>query len=157
MTSRETILDWLREKAEAIPAEERDWYTLDQPWLGRDMETMIMSGSPDPHVGVMVCDFSDAALAGVEDRYEDGDWSARNWAMAEYIAAADPNTVLSLIKEISELREALKPFGLRDIDLETADDIYVCYRSKDGEKVILPSVLPLDFRNARAKLEGRGE
>lgn len=62
--------------------------------------------------------------------------------------------VNDLMREIQELREALKPFGLGNVDLEAADDIYVSYRNKGGEKVIVPSVLPLDFRNARAKLEG---
>lgn len=147
MTDKSDLIERLREKAETIPAEERDWYTLDQPWLGRNMETMILSGSPDPHAGMMVCDFQDASIAGVEDRYEDADWSARNWAMAEYIAAADPNTVLSLIKEISELREALKP--ATEI-VETLD------RHLSDDWVPVQTSVVEALQTALAKIEGSG-
>lgn len=149
------LIERLREKAEAIPAEERDWYTLDQPWLGRDMETMILSGNPDPHVGVMVCDFQDAGLAGVEDRYEDEDWTARNWAMAEYIAAADPNTVLALIKEISELREALKPFATAMGWFERRMGDEMQFLEEDSH-MIGCEITVAHLRRARAKLEGSG-
>ena len=66
------------------------WFTLDQPWLDSDLETQVMSGSPDPHISEPICDFLDASTAGVEDKWEDHDWSMRNWANAAYIAATTP-------------------------------------------------------------------
>jgi hypothetical protein len=49
------------------------------------------------------------SFAGVEDQFTDEEWTGHNWAMAEFIETADPNAILSLLKEIAELREALKP------------------------------------------------
>jgi hypothetical protein len=108
------LIDRLRAKIEAIPPRDRDWYAVTSPWLGKDEETWIISGSPDPHKGLAVCDFQDVSFAGVEDQFTDEEWTGHNWAMAEFIETADPNAVLKLIvaigaknKEITALRAVL--------------------------------------------------
>lgn len=43
------------------------WYLLDAPWAHSDYAgTMILAGSPDPHVGLVVCDTNDL-LSGEAD------------------------------------------------------------------------------------------
>lgn len=43
------------------------WYLLDAPWAHGDYAgTMILAGSPDPHVGLVVCDTNDL-LSGETD------------------------------------------------------------------------------------------
>ena len=107
MTDLTQLIERLRAKIEAIPPRDRDWYAVTSPWLGKNEETWIISGSPDPHKGLAVCDFQDVSFAGVEDQFTDEEWTGHNWAMAEFIETADPNAILSLLKEIAELREAL--------------------------------------------------
>jgi len=80
-----------------------DWYVVEPAYLPRDTEAYVIAGSPDPHVGEMVCDFPDASMAGVEDKYDDDEWTARNWALAEYIAAFCPTTAVALIERIKTL------------------------------------------------------
>lgn len=92
-----------------------DWHTVESPWLLGGAETYIVAGSPDPHVGVYVCDFADTAQAGVEDNYTDDEWHSRNWALAEFIAQADPDTVLALIDEIERLRANQRTPGLLEV------------------------------------------
>jgi hypothetical protein len=144
------LIDRLRAKTEAIPPRDRDWYAVTSPWLGKDEETWIISGSPDPHKGLAVCDFQDVSFAGVEDQFTDEEWTGHNWAMAEFIETADPNAILSLLKEIAELREALKPFA--EIAKELGDGI------PDDGKSTFPWAVPYagDLRVARAKFEGSG-
>ncbi len=54
------------------------WYLLEQPWLPRGCETMILSGSNDPHAGKAVCDF--------ECQAEDDEADNNAWHDAELIA-----------------------------------------------------------------------
>jgi hypothetical protein len=142
------ITQRLRAKIEAIPPRDRDWYAVTSPWLGKDEETWIISGSPDPHKGLAVCDFQDVSFAGVEDQFTDEEWTGHNWAMAEFIETADPNAILSLLKEIAELREALKTIAdqrlFEEMTEEDQDD--ACFSDGYDECV----------RRARAKLEGSG-
>jgi len=88
-----------------------DWYVVEPAYLPRDTETYVIAGSPDPHVGEMVCDFPDASMAGVEDKYDDDEWTARNWALAEYIAAFCPTTAVALIERIKTLEASQIPDG----------------------------------------------
>lgn len=90
------------------------WYVVESPWLPAGCETYIIGGHHDPHVGRMVCDFQDAAMAGVENEWSDEEWTARNWANAAHIAESNPLAVLDLIarlesaeQENKRLREAL--------------------------------------------------
>jgi hypothetical protein len=87
-------LDELDKRAKA--ATKGPWYMAGPPWLAHDVETYILSGSPDPHAGVMVCDMPTADMAGVEDQYEDDEWRARNDCNAAFISSCDPQTVLAL-------------------------------------------------------------
>lgn len=127
-------IDLARIKEAAEKATKGGWFVLDDPWLGGGVETMVLAGSPDPHLGRAVCDFIDAATSGYEDEFTDEQWTARNWANAAHISASDPETVLTLVAvveaaltHISEydnpapdlvmrastrfiLREALQPF-----------------------------------------------
>lgn len=66
-------LEALYEKA--TPGE---WYLLGAPWLGRDMETSILAGSPDPHAAKFVCDF---------ENFADDDEDKNGWNDADFIAA----------------------------------------------------------------------
>ncbi len=91
----QSLLDLAERANKAAPG---GWYTVGQPWLPRDTNTYVIAGHNDPHVGVPVCDFSDAAMWGVEDRYEDDDWTARNDLLAEFIAALNPEVAIALIR-----------------------------------------------------------
>jgi hypothetical protein len=148
------LIERLRAKIEAIPPRDRDWYAVTSPWLGKDQETWIISGSPDPHKGLAVCDFQDVSFAGVEDQFTDEEWTGHNWAMAEFIETADPNAILSLLKEIAELREALKPFAEAHKQLEHMPS------NAKPEHGLLSSDRRLfskaQLAPARAKLEGSG-
>lgn len=106
-------LERLAEKATPGP-----WHTVESPWLPANCETYIVAGNPDPHVGRIVCDFQDAAMAGVDGEIEDDEWSARNWANAEYLARTDPATVLALIRAV---RAAKKYHWYRNVPFLTED------------------------------------
>lgn len=73
------------------------WFMAGPPWLANDVETYVLADSPDPHAGTMIFDMPTADMAGVEDRFEDEEWRARNDANAKYVSHCDPQTVLSLI------------------------------------------------------------
>lgn len=150
MTDSKELIQRLRAKIEAIPPRDRSWYVVRDPWRARDDEPWIISGNIDPHLGMMVCSFDDAAISGVDDKFSDDEWSDHNWAMAEYIEAADPNAVLSLLKEISELREALKPF-VEEFRMERDENPQIDL-VEDGS--ITLGIRINDLRTARAKLEG---
>lgn len=97
-------LDKIKEAAgKATPG---PWFVAGAPWLPSDVETYVLAYNPDPHAGEMVCDMPTADMAGVEDRYEDDEWSARNDANAAHIAAADPATVLKLVAVVEAARRA---------------------------------------------------
>lgn len=74
------------------------WYVVEQPWLPPGAEPYVVSGNPDPHVAKYVCDFVDVSIAGHEDEFSDDEWSARNWALAEYVASVSPEVILELIR-----------------------------------------------------------
>lgn len=95
-------------KAAAEKATKDEWFVVKSPWLPRDVETYVVAGSPDPHAALMICDFQDASGAGVESDWEDDDWTARNWANAEHIAASNPLAVLGLIHRIQSLTSSLE-------------------------------------------------
>ena len=96
----------LRKCADSIPTDD-EWFTLGDPWLGGGMETQVIARSPDPHVALVVCDMLDLAMAGHEDQFTDDEWSARNWANAEFIAAFDPPTVKRMLATIADLETKL--------------------------------------------------
>jgi hypothetical protein len=86
----------------AEQATDGPWFTVGPPWLPRDVETYVIAGSEDPHAGEIVCDFP--CPGDVQD--ESGDMpeefvTARNWANAVFIAAANPAVVLSLLDALS--------------------------------------------------------
>lgn len=93
--------------AVADKATDGDWFVVEPPYLPRDTETYVIAESPDPHVGVPVCDFMDASTAGAEDIYEDTEWSSRNYANAAHIATFDPPTVKRLLAHSALLIEVL--------------------------------------------------
>lgn len=100
-------LEALAKKATGGGKQSGYWFVVDLPWLPRGCETYIIDHSPDPHAGKMVCDFQDAAIAGVEDEWTDDEWSSRNWANAEYIQGVCPAAILALIADIrAALQEA---------------------------------------------------
>jgi hypothetical protein len=44
------------------------WYLLNEPWVESDLSGMtIYAGSPDPHIGVLVCDVQDCFGATMDD------------------------------------------------------------------------------------------
>lgn len=91
--------------------ESGEWFVAGSPWLPPDVETYVLSGSPDPHAGRMVCDMPTADMAGVEDEFDEIDWRARNDTMAAYIAAANPQAIIALCEEVErgrQLRTALQ-------------------------------------------------
>lgn len=107
----------IKECAEAANTKD-EWFVVGPPWLPRGVETYVVAGSPDPQCSLMVCDFQDAACAGVESDWDDSDWTARNWTNAKHIAASNPVAVLRLLATITalkseneKLREALEPFS----------------------------------------------
>jgi hypothetical protein len=132
-----------------------DWYTVGSPWLPHGAETYIVAGNPDPHAGLYVCDFVSVDIAGMEDRWTEDEWTSRNWALAEHIAAADPNTILryeatleaaeARVKEleaqmgmvVEKVREA-REFQARSVTGRFDDDPYARLSGMDD---ILDSVL----------------
>lgn len=113
-------LDRLRAAARSLGSLE--WFVLDNPWRDPEAETMVLEGSPDPHVATPVCDFMDVVTAGVEDSFSEDEWRDRNDAIAAFIAAADPSVITALLDHIARLererdkleREALAGLYLRD-------------------------------------------
>lgn len=80
------------------------WYVAGPPWLANDVETYVLSGSPDPHAGEMIFDMPTADMAGVEDKYDETDWSAQNDRNAEYVAAVSPDVVERLLDVVEAAR-----------------------------------------------------
>lgn len=93
-----------------------EWHRVGAPWLPNDCETYVVAGNGDPHVSEMVCDFLDAGTAGVEDKYDAAEWSARNDANAAYIAACSPDYILKLIR----VARAARMYASSPDELETA-------------------------------------
>ena len=73
------------------------WYLLETPWLAHGLETMILAGSPDPHVGRAVCDFQC-------QEQEQGDGPESNgWNDADFIVALR-NALPELVAHCSRLK-----------------------------------------------------
>lgn len=57
------------------------WYTVEQPWLERDLPTWVIAGSNDPSGAIPICDSLD------DFRYEGFDAEQSDWDMT-FIAAS---------------------------------------------------------------------
>jgi len=102
------------------------WYIAGPPWLANDVETYVLSGSPDPHAGEMIFDMPTADMAGVEDKYDETDWSAQNDRNAAYIAALSPETVRALVRAAVALRTVTQLYGdlmANDVAEEARDSL----------------------------------
>lgn len=110
------VIEQIKElAAKATPG---PWFVAGPPWLASDVETYILSGSPDPHAGEMIVDMPTADMAGVEDKYDETDWSAQNDRNAAYIAACSPDNITTLLAYIGKLEkvvEAVDPYVRRQI------------------------------------------
>lgn len=73
------------------------WFCVGSPWLPNDCETYIIAGSNDPHGGEMIADMPDEFMAGVDGKYPDGEWTARNNVNADFIAACSPDVILKML------------------------------------------------------------
>ena len=79
---------------------QREWYTLDPPWLPHGCDTSILAGSPDPHVARFICDFDMWQFDG-----EGADKKSTNPdADAEFIVLCRNNadTIIAALRERGE-------------------------------------------------------
>lgn len=85
------LVERLREAVNALPKElRRQWFVVGPPWGKGDW---VVSGHPDPHLGVMVADTEDF----------DGEHPFALEA-ADYIATANPKAIEALLAEVERLR-----------------------------------------------------
>ncbi len=87
------------------------FYLFGAPWLPRGCETAVLSGSPDPHVAKMVCDFE------CQSSEESDAPESNGWNDAEFIAYLLNHTeaILALIAAAEKCRTLIEDdFGTID-------------------------------------------
>lgn len=106
------------------------WFVLGQPWRRSDDDSQtIIAGSDDPHGAPVICDWDTFCHANDgEDDEAEIDQAASNF---RFIALANPQTVMDLVREITRLtkvvdrfKEAHAELRLTEAGLENERDIW---------------------------------
>lgn len=96
------------------------WFVLGQPWRRSDDDSQtIIAGSDDPHGAPVICDWDTFCHANDgEDDEAEIDQAANNF---RFIALANPQTVMDLVREITRLTKIVDRYKIAYADLRLTE------------------------------------